>query len=125
MYSDTPYARVVGHVEEAAGVAASDAVMEGHDVPPEVMTSVLHWLQKGCVLSGGRCHPPEGLAVFRRRALEGEKYCHNEGCEFVGHIKDFKVCPQCKWTRYCGEACQRHDWTTGGHKAKCGTFATK
>ena len=35
MYSDTPYARAVGHVEDAARVSASDRVMEGHDVPPE------------------------------------------------------------------------------------------
>jgi hypothetical protein len=33
------------------------------------------------------------------------------------------VCPQCKTARYCGDACQEKDWTTGGHKNKCGTFA--
>jgi hypothetical protein len=30
--------------------------------------------------------------------------------------------PQCKTARYCGDACQKQDWTTGGHKEKCGTF---
>jgi len=67
---------------------------------------------------------PRGSLCFAEERWR-EKYCHNEGCEVMGHIKDFKVCPQCKWTRYCGEACQKHDWTTGGHKAKCGTFATR
>jgi len=49
--------------------------------------------------------------------------CSNcEGCEVVGQLKDFKFCPQCKAARYCGAACQKQDWTTGGHKDKCGTF---
>ena len=47
MYGDHPYAREVGHIEEAAGVATSAGVTEGHDVPTDVMTGVLHWLQKG------------------------------------------------------------------------------
>jgi TPR repeat protein len=46
MYTDLPYAREVGLVAEAAGVATSAGVIEGHDVPPQVMTSVLHWLRK-------------------------------------------------------------------------------
>ena len=92
MYMDVPYAREVGHVEETAEVAARAGVMEGHDVPPDVLTSVVHWLRKG-------------------------------GCEVVGRLKDFKVCPQCKTARYCSDACQKVDWTTGGHKATCGTSA--
>ena len=28
--------------------------------------------------------------MFRRHALEGEKHCFNDGCEAVGHLKDFK-----------------------------------
>ncbi len=47
MYMDNPYAREVGHVVEAAGAATSAGVMEGHDVPPDVLTGVGHWLQKG------------------------------------------------------------------------------
>jgi len=35
MYEDRPYAREVGHVGEAAGIAASAGVTEGHDVPPD------------------------------------------------------------------------------------------
>ena len=100
--------RLAGRMEEAAGVATSAGVMEGHDVPPDVLTSVVQ-LRKGA---------DESLAMldkFRRLALEGSQYCHNDGCEVVGHLKDFQVCPQCKYTRYCGDACQKEDWTTGGH----------
>jgi len=113
---DHPYAREIGHVGEATGVAAPAGVMEGHDVPPDVLTGVVHWLRKGGY------NPIDKLDVVRREALEGSKYCHNDGCEVVGVLKDFKVCPQCKTARYCGDACQKQDWTTGGHKATCGTF---
>ena len=41
MYRDQPYGREVGHVGEAAGVATSAGVMEGHDVPPDVLTGVV------------------------------------------------------------------------------------
>ena len=41
MYGDLPYAREVGHVGEAAGVAAQAETMEGHDVPPDVLTSAV------------------------------------------------------------------------------------
>ena len=116
MYMDHPYAREAGHVGEAAGVAPSAGFMDGHDVPPDVLTGVVHWLQKG------KHNPIDKLDQFRRAALEGSKYCFNGGCEVVGHLKDFKVCPQCKYARYCGAACQKEDWTTGGHKATCGTF---
>ena len=117
MYGDLPYAREVGHVGEDAGAATSAGVMEGHDVPPDVLTGVVHWLRKGW------CNLDEALDRFRRVALEGAKYCYNGGCEVVGLLKDFKVCPQCKTARYCGAACQKEDWTTGGHRAKCGTSA--
>ena len=121
MYSDLPYAREVGHVREAAGPATSAGVMEGHDVPPEVLTSVMHWLRKGWIT--GQHDLSEELDGFRREALEGGMYCDIETCEVMGHLKDFKVCPQCKSARYCGAACQKEDWTTGGHKGKCGTTA--
>jgi TPR repeat protein len=117
MYHDHPYAREVGHVVEAAGVAASAGVMEGHDVPPDVMTDVVHWLRKA------GCTPAAALGTFRKLSLEGGMYCDNEGCEVLGHRKDFKVCPQCKTSRYCGDACQKQDWTTGGHKLACCKFS--
>jgi TPR repeat protein len=117
MYLDLPYAREVGHVEEAAGIAASAGVNKGHDVPPDVLASVVHWLRKGGHNSVDKLH------MFRRMAVEGTRHCQNEGCEVVGQRKDFKVCPQCKTARYCGATCQKEDWTTGGHKEMCGTTA--
>ena len=114
IYGDDPYAREVGQVEDVSGVAMSAGLMEGHDVPLDVLTSVVHWLRKGG-------HDPViMLQAFRRVALEGGQYCINDGCEVVSLLKDFKVCPQCKIARYCGDACQKQDWTTGGHKAMCG-----
>ena len=113
MYGDLPYAREIGHVGEAAGV------VEGHDVPPFVLAGVLHWLRLG-----GH-NPVDKLDGFRKVKLEGAAYCCNDGCEVVGHLKEFKVCPQCKTYRYCGNACHKQDRTTGGHKGQCGTFAFK
>jgi len=116
MYGDAPYAREVGHVQEAAGVATSAGVMEGHDVPPDVLTGVVHWLRNG----GHNLN--DKLDELRREALEGAMHCFNDECEVVGHLKDFKVCPLCKTARYCGAACQQRDWIAGGHKNTCGRF---
>jgi len=115
MYGDHPYAREIGHVVEA--VASSAGFMEGHDIPPDVMTGVLHWLRMA-----GESHLVEYLDMLRTAALEGAKHCRNEMCEVMGLLKDFKVCPQCKTARYCGDACQKQDWNAGGHKAMCGKF---
>jgi hypothetical protein len=103
MYSDNPYAREVGHVGDAAGLATSAGVMDGHDVAPDVLADVVQWLRKGGY------NPAVPLNDFRRRAREGAAYCRNEGCEVVGHLKEFKVCPRCKTARYCGAACQKQD----------------
>jgi hypothetical protein len=91
-------------------------------VPLDVLTDVVHWSRKGCMT--GQYNLFDVLDGFRREALEGAKYCYNAGCEVTGQMKDFKVCPQCKTSRYCGEVCQQADWITGGHKAKCGTYAS-
>jgi hypothetical protein len=115
MYGDEPYAREVGHVEDATAVG----VMEGHDIPPGILTSVVHWLRKG-----GH-NPVDKLDMLHREALEGGEFCVNEGCQVVGQLKEFKVCPSCKTARYCGAACQNQDWTTGGHKEKCGRLTFK
>jgi hypothetical protein len=124
MYMDRPHAREVGLVEvEATGVAMSAADMEGHDVSPEVLKSVVHWVRKACVTGlPGQPNPLVILEEFRRRAVEGVPYCDNDGCEVVGHQKDFKVCPRCKIARYCSDACQKQDWSE--HKATCGTYAS-
>ena len=108
MYADLPYAREVGHVGEVAGVPMSAGVMEGHNVPPDVLTSLMYWLHKG-----GR-NAVTGLHVLRRRALEGSKYCRNEGCEVVGQLTDFKVCPRCKSARYCATRARNKTGLPGG-----------
>jgi hypothetical protein len=119
MYADWPHARVVGYVEvEATGVATSAADEEGHDVPPEVLKSVLYWLQKGCVTGGPTSL--DFLEGLREAAVAGLPYCVNDGCEVVGQTKDFKVCPQCETARYCSDVCQKQDWSE--HKAKCGAI---
>jgi len=123
MYEDFPYARKLGLVSEAAGVATSAGVMEGHDVPQDVLTVVMHWLRKGCAT--GQRDPLDELDGFRRAALEGAAYCYNVGCTVVRRLQDFKVCPQCRTARYCGEACQKQDWNyrrESGHKDTCGTY---
>jgi len=102
-------------VEEAVGIATSAGVMEGHDVPPDVLTSVAHWLRMGGL------DIVSSLDMLRRDALEGAPYCRNDGCQVAGHLKDFKVCPQCKSARYCGATRQKEDWNAGGHKDMCGT----
>jgi TPR repeat protein len=78
MYEDWPHASEVGHVEvEATGVAMSAADMEGHDVPPEVLKSVGHWLQKGCVTGGPT--PLDYVEEFRREALRGVRIASTTG----------------------------------------------
>jgi TPR repeat protein len=50
MYGDQPYAREVGHVGEAAGVAGTAGVVEGHDLPPDVLTSVEFGCRRGDII---------------------------------------------------------------------------
>ena len=101
-------------MEEISTVVISAGIMEGHDVPPDVLTGVVHWLRIG------EHNSADKLEAYRSTAMKGAKYCCNEGCEVVGRLKDYKGRPQCKTTRYGGAACQKQDWTTGGHKATCG-----
>jgi len=73
MYEDLPCAREIGHVVEAAGVATPAGLTEGHDVPPDVLTSMVYWLRKG---------EHDIVAVLersRKQALVGAKFCYNEG----------------------------------------------
>jgi len=67
--------------------------------------------------SEGGHDPIDALDVSRRTSLEVGAYCFNDGCNVVGHLKDFKVCPQSKTAWYCGAANQRQHWTAGGHTA--------
>mmetsp|Transcript_33172 Transcript_33172/g.81523 ORF Transcript_33172/g.81523 Transcript_33172/m.81523 type:complete len:167 (-) Transcript_33172:759-1259(-) len=120
MYADEPYAREVGHLAEATVADISPAVAEGHlDVPVDVLFDVLHWLRKA-----GEGDPIAALSMLRRevirREVEGGAFCSNDGCDVVGPMKDFKRCQKCKISRYCGAECQKQDWTTGGHRERCG-----
>jgi len=121
MYADIPHAREAGLVGEAAGAVTSAGAMEGHCVPPDVLTDVLHWLLQAS-MTEPLLRPFAELDRLRTMALEGCTYCYNAGCGVLGQLKDFKRCPQCKTARYCGDACQKQDWNAGGHKAACGTF---
>jgi len=116
MYMDQPYAREIGHVREVARVAEVDTAVGDtanvHDVHPNVFSSVVHWLQKGDGYRG--LDPLTALDTLRDMAQQGAPFCQNDGCEVVGHLKEFKVCPLCKVVRYCGEACQKHHWTCVG-----------
>ena len=78
------------------------------------MAGVFYWLWKG-----GH-NPSAMLDEFRREALEGAKHCHSEGCEVVGLLKEFKVCPQCKTARYCGAAARRIPCATRTSSAAAG-----
>ena len=111
-------AQAWAEVETEAGAEAAAHASGGHDIPQEVLENVVYWLQKG----GSNSCLVDELDFFRKRVQEGAKHCYNEGCEVVGHPKDFKVCPQCRAARYCGAACQKQHWNAGGHKTTCGTF---
>jgi len=90
-----PY-KTAGYVEDAASFATLIRDRElPHDCPPhDVLASVVHWLQKGGY------DTLDTLDVFRFVELEGTTFCRNDGCEIVGLLKDFKVCPQCRTARY-------------------------
>jgi hypothetical protein len=102
MYLGQPHAREIGHVVEAAGDTTYPGVIEGFDVPPDVLNSVLRWVHRGPPVHGidPVVQVRAVLGEFRRIAVEGDKYCYHEGCEVVGLLKDFKRCPQCKAARY-------------------------
>ena len=75
---------------------------------PMYCAGVVHWL-----VNGGH-DIFRKLSVFRQLTLVGGKYCFNEGCEVVGHLKEFKVCPQCKTARYCvSETGLDNGWAQG------------
>ena len=91
IYSNRPYAREVGHLEEPAGEpvgahvsmwgSPQAGIMEGHDVPQDVLTDVVHWLRQWDATGPPYVaeqtnfgHPFNILAAFRRTALEAGAY---------------------------------------------------
>ena len=117
MYGDQPYAREVGHVGEADGVATSAEVIEGHDVPPDVLTGVVHWLRK---VGHNPVLKPTSFAEKRWR-----------GVTIATTAQGARLWANCRTSRFArcarppgtaGDACQKHDWNAGGRKTTCGTF---
>jgi hypothetical protein len=54
IYQDRPYAREIGRVEEAAGIAASVGIFtEGHDVALDVLDGMVYWVAKTGELNFG------------------------------------------------------------------------
>jgi len=131
MYRNDKWARKEGRVEHVTSFPNVTHTLNSvsrdrhthHDVPLQVLAEVVYWLQKGDVMEV-RCHVAEenvsSLHKFRMEALIGETFCFNEACSFQGHMVDFKFCSKCMRAQYCSSACQRADWTTGGHKHTCG-----
>nr|GAT47923.1 predicted protein [Mycena chlorophos] len=48
-----------------------------------------------------------------------KRMCDNTTCSKVGLEAEFKRCSGCSWTVYCCAACQKTDWSSGGHKQGC------
>ena len=66
-------------MEEAPGVATSAGVWKGHDVPPDVLTDVVFWLQKACYTGQGNASIE--LEACRTRALEGPSIAATMGAK--------------------------------------------
>ncbi|KAJ7065683.1 hypothetical protein C8F01DRAFT_1126400 [Mycena amicta] len=50
------------------------------------------------------------------------KMCDNTQCAHHAQEAEFKRCSGCHSTIYCSTACQKTDWTVGGHKKGCGAL---
>ncbi|KAJ7065614.1 hypothetical protein C8F01DRAFT_1126228 [Mycena amicta] len=50
------------------------------------------------------------------------KMCDNIQCAHHAQEAEFKRCSGCHSTIYCSTACQKTDWTVGGHKKGCGAL---
>ena len=116
LYLNLPYARE--DLLVASAPAVSDQIIEENPmVPASILPSVVYWL------SVSRDLTTDGLNVNLRRlqklAVEGGKFCFNEGCDAKGLLNSFRVCSKCKVCRYCSKKCQEEDWAAG-HKTTCG-----
>ncbi|KAJ7150462.1 hypothetical protein C8R43DRAFT_951438 [Mycena crocata] len=52
------------------------------------------------------------------------KACDNIECSAIRVKRKFKRCSGCLCLYYCCEACQHHDWTSGGHRTVCRFYGT-
>ena len=67
-----------------------------------------------------------GMAHTRWRhtpaAEWGREAAGGAGCEAAGGGDADAQYLAGKTARYCGDVCQKQDWTTGGHRVTCGTY---
>jgi len=139
MYINQPYARTVGLIEDvlAKTMCSTDvhtttmanilwgdiehSLGDPNKTPTDgfVYASIVEWFKRAELAGAGL-----GTTAFLEMsqiASVGDRYCCNVGCEVVGHRQDFKICPKCKFYRCSGSACQKADWTAGGHRDACCT----
>lgn len=91
------------------------ARLRGLDVrfplPPDVVSDPTRW----------SCCAEAFVTVHGQRLLRG---CGSLACVNLAGTLDSmletSLCTGCRRTRYCGAACQRADWGTGGHGRVCG-----
>jgi TPR repeat protein len=135
MYLGSKYFRTIGLIDlpspggsswvfiklfEVASALAELYIKDGHDIPKDVMTSILLWLHRGEVKNDS---VSQTLNAFKEASTVGSEFCYNDNCTVKGLLKQFKVCPNCRTAHYCSRACQKDDWVE--HKKVCGTFAAK
>lgn len=70
MHTDRPYARKVGFVVGAEEVG-HEVFTQGHDVPPAVLASMVHWIRKAALVD-----PRRVLCVYRDFAIKGPVVCY-------------------------------------------------
>lgn len=82
-------------------------------VVPDCVSEPRRWSE--CAQTYTRLYPEQG------RLLSG---CSSPWCTnlsgLLDHLLPTMLCSGCRRVRYCGRACQRHDWITGGHSGACG-----
>ena len=94
--------------------------------PHDVASIICPALGRGVTRSKRRAMQWLRKAAELGHAKANSQLAAKMSAKVEGHLKDFKVCPQCKTARYCGDACQKQDWTAGGHRETCGTrYANK
>ncbi|KAF7288966.1 MYND-type domain-containing protein [Mycena indigotica] len=63
----------------------------------------------------------ECLSLWAVRKVRDRRLCDAVGCTSNDKAEQ-RACSVCGFRRYCSVACQRADWTTGGHRAMCAAY---
>ncbi|VDB92127.1 unnamed protein product [Peniophora sp. CBMAI 1063] len=72
------------------------------------------------------CVPFDKAVRHARKIIDELCQCAWRGCAFHDRARaaernvKARACKGCGDARYCGSECQRRDWTTGGHRTRCG-----